>query len=215
MDPNIHLEQPGLAEGRGQGEETAAYLRRLKAQLTEDAAHGGAEADTQIPATQSSLPIKERRQSQRFPCSGSVEFKTEGSDVHMWGTVTDVSLHGCYVEMSTTFPVNTKANLVIESNGIRFHTQATVRASYPFLGMGMCFSGIEAGQRKRLEEILATLAGQKNIVNGVRSEESNVAETVASADPGACMEEVAEFFKKNAALSRDQFCEIAKRVRRS
>lgn len=215
MDPNIHIEQPGLAGGRGQGEETAAYLRRLKGEHTEDAPRPRADEDAQIPATQAAPGTKERRQSQRFPCSGSVEFKTEGSDVHMWGTVTDISLHGCYVEMSTTFPVNTKANLVIESNGVRFHTQATVRASYPFLGMGMCFSGIEAGQRANLEEILATLAGQKNIVNGVRSEESDVAETVASADPGACMEEVAEFFKKNAALSRDQFCEIAKRVRRS
>jgi len=213
MDPNIHLEQPGLAEGRGPAEDSAAYLRRLKGEHTEDAPRAG--ADGKIPATQSTPGIKERRQSQRFPCSGSVEFKTEGSDVHMWGTVTDISLQGCYVEMSTTFPINTKASLVIESNGIRFHTQATVRASYPFLGMGMCFSGIEAGQRKRLEEILAALAGQKTIPNGVRSEESNIAETVASADPGAFMEEVAEFFKKNAALSRDQFYEIAKRVRRS
>jgi PilZ domain len=133
MDPNIHFEQPGLAGGRGPAEDSAAYLRRLKAELTEDAAHGGAEADTQSLATQSAPPIKERRQSQRFACSGSVEFKAEGSDVHMWGTVTDISLHGCYVEMSTTFPINTKASLVIESGGIRFHTQATVRLPTLFL----------------------------------------------------------------------------------
>jgi len=213
MDPNIHLEQPGLGGDRGQGEETAAYLRRLKGEHTGDAPRP--RADAQIPATESAPGLKERRQSQRFPCSGSVEFKTEGSDVRMWGTVTDISLHGCYVEMSTTFPVNTRTNLVIESNGVRFHSQATVRASYPFLGMGMCFAGIEAAQRAKLEEILAVLAGQETIGDGVPSEESGLAEVVASADPWACMEGVAEFFKKNAALSRDQFCEIAKRVRRS
>jgi len=215
MDPNIHLEQPGLGGDRGQGEETAAYLRRLKGEHTGDAPRPRADADAQIPATESAPGLKERRQSQRFPCSGSVEFKTEGSDVRMWGTVTDISLHGCYVEMSTTFPVNTRTNLVIESNGVRFHSQATVRASYPFLGMGMCFAGIETAQRAKLEEILAVLAGQETIGDGVPSEESGLAEVVASADPWACMEGVAEFFKKNAALSRDQFCEIAKRVRRS
>lgn len=215
MDPNIHFEQPGLAEDHGPGEETAAYLRRLKAEHMEDAPRARADVDTRTPATQSSPAVKERRQTQRFACSGSVEFKTEGSDVRMWGTVTDISLHGCYLEMSTTFPVNTKASLVIESAGVRVHTQATVRASYPFLGMGMSFTGIEAGQRSRLEEILAALAGQRTIVNDVPSEEPSLAEVVTSADPWACTEEIAEFFKKNAALSRDQFYEIANRVRRS
>ncbi|HEY6302122.1 MAG TPA: hypothetical protein VIX14_03565, partial [Terriglobales bacterium] len=35
------------------------------------------------------------------------------------GTLTDVSLHGCYLEMNTTFPVGTKVKLVLKSFGVR------------------------------------------------------------------------------------------------
>jgi len=34
---------------------------------------------------------KERRQSPRLRCSGSVDFRADGSDVRMWGTLTDIS----------------------------------------------------------------------------------------------------------------------------
>ena len=61
----------------------------------------------------------------------------------MWGTLTDISLHGCYVEMNATFPVDTKVDLVLKSFGIRIHTPGRVRATYPSLGMGICFAEIE------------------------------------------------------------------------
>lgn len=214
MDPNIHFELPGLPQDRGHTEDNAAYLRRLKAQQTGDA-QPRAEADGKIPAATGSPDGKERRRSPRFQCSGSVEFKAEGSDIRMWGTVTDISLHGCYVEMSTTFPVNTKASLVLESAGVRLHAQATVRTSYPFLGMGMCFREIEPGQQAQLKEILAALAEQKGFRTDVPLEQADLQELLASVDPRACIDEIAEFFKKSAALSRDEFYEIAKRVRRS
>ena len=109
MDPHIYPAQPGLPSEPSDGDDGVNYLRRLK----EDAAEG-ASADALQRATAKRQPIaidlawQQRRQSPRFRCSGSVEFRTEGSDVPMWGTLTDISLHGCYVEMNTTFPVDTK-----------------------------------------------------------------------------------------------------------
>jgi hypothetical protein len=67
------------------------------------------------------------------------------------GNVTDVSLHGCYVEMNITFPAGTKAALVLKSFGIRIETPGTVRASYPFLGMDICFAEIEPVQQMQLK----------------------------------------------------------------
>jgi len=240
MDPNFQCEERGLVQDRGRSDDNAAYLRRLKAQQVESAPRTGADPDTSLISPQCNPVIKERRQSRRYACSGSVEFKVEGSAVRMWGTVTDISQHGCYVEMSTTFPVNTKASLVLDSVGVRFHTQATVRASYPFLGMGMCFTEMEAAQRSQLEQILATLAGAKAIPNGAASEqtasrqtgfeqldpdeigrqqiafgEPSLAEVLAFVDPWVCLEEISQFFKKNTVLSRDELYDIAKRVRRS
>jgi hypothetical protein len=133
----------------------------------------------------------------------------------MWGTVTDVSLHGCYVEMNTTFPVDTKVGLVLKSFGIRIEAPGTVRASYPFLGMGICFAEIEPAQQLQLKQLLAALAGRSAVSNGMSAEENSVKDTLASADPKAFLDGIAEFFQKNQTLSRDEFHQIAKRARRS
>jgi hypothetical protein len=133
----------------------------------------------------------------------------------MWGTVTDVSLHGCYVEMNTTFPAGTKVALVLKSFGIRIETPGTVRASYPFLSMGICFAEIEPAQQMQLKQLLAALAGRIAVSNGMSAEENSVKDILASADPKSCLNGIAEFFQKNQLLSRNEFHQIAKRARRS
>jgi len=214
MDPNIDAEQPGLSREQACPEDGVAYLRRLKGQAPHDV--GSAENSiSRMPAPHSSPAQKERRRSPRFLCSGSVEFQTEDTDIRMWGTLTDISLHGCYVEMSTTFPVDTKVSLVLESLGVRVQAQAAVRLSYPFLGMGMCFTEIEPGQQLQLEHLLSALAGQRALLSGSPAEQTGLPEILASADPWACLEEIAEFLRKNPAISREEFYQIAKRVRRS
>ena len=133
----------------------------------------------------------------------------------MWGTVTDVSLHGCYVEMNTTFPAGTKVALVLKSFGIGIETPGTVRASYPFLGMCICFAEIEPVQQMQLKQLLAALAGRSAVSNRISAEENSVKDIVASADPKSCLDGIAEFFQKDQLLSRNEFHQIAKRARRS
>ena len=81
----------------------------------------------------------------------------------MWGTLTEVSLHGCYVEMNTTLPVGTRVDLVLKSFGTRVHSFGTVRAAYSFLGMGIGFRDIDIDEHQRLQQLVAALAGQKKI----------------------------------------------------
>jgi hypothetical protein len=207
-----------LAPGSSIGDESVDYLRRLKGAALEavpaDAvARGGGGAPP--AANSNSIAWKERRQSPRLRCSGSAEFRAEGNDARMWGTVTDVSLHGCYVEMNTTFPVDTKVGLVLKSFGIRIEAPGTVRASYPFLGMGICFAEIEPAQQIQLKKLLAALAGRSAVSNGMSADENNLKDSLASADPKSFLDGIAEFFQKNQTLSRDEFHQIAKRARRS
>jgi hypothetical protein len=204
-----------LAPDSSNGDESVDYLRRLKGAVAQAAPADAVARGGGAPATANSVAWKERRQSPRLRCSGSAEFRTEGSDVPMWGTVTDVSLHGCYVEMNTTFPVGTKVDLILKSFGIRIETGGTVRASYPFLGMGICFEEIEPAQRLQLKQLLAVLSGRTAVSNGISAEENSVKDTLASADPRAFINGIAEFFQKKQMLSRDEFHEIAKRARRS
>jgi hypothetical protein len=136
----------------------------------------------------------------------------------MWGTLTDISLHGCYVEMNTTFPVGTRVDLVLKSFGIRIHSPGTVRATYPFLGMGISFNDIDIEEQQRLKQLLAALTGQKELVlNGAANgtgDEPSTKETLAATDLPAFFDAVTELFQKQQLLSREEFYQIAKRVRR-
>jgi len=214
MDPNVVQEQPGTGGGVGHplGENGADHLRRLKAQLIAEAQGNAAAAKTGPSA---SAALRERRRSPRFQCSGSVELHSPGSDVRIWGTLTDISLHGCYVEMPTTFPLDTEASLNIESLGIRVSTRAKVRATYPFLGMGMCFTDTEPGQQRQLEQLLRALIAQHKVIGSSPAHSTAAPDIVATADPQLLVEKLSEYFNSNGLLSREEFYAIAKRVRRS
>ena len=217
MDPDIDSEQLGLSPGAHKREEGATHLRQLKTEAAEDApVTPAATSSIAVPAVAASPGFKERRRSPRLQCSGSAEFRPEGSDVRMWGTLTDVSLHGCYVEMNNTFPVGTRVSLTIEALGVRVRVQATVRVSYPFLGMGMCFSEIEPGQQLQLEQLIATLAGQDTLPNSASNAlpDAHSVHSLADVNSRTMLDELTQFFRDNRLLSRQEFYEIAKRARR-
>jgi hypothetical protein len=216
VNRNLYPEQPGLPQDSSDDKDGANYLRRLKGP--------GAKYPSGTPgstAALASVGIVERRQSHRLRCSGSVEFQAEGSDARMWGTLTDISLHGCYVEMSNTFPVDTKANLVLKSCGLRIQTAGTVRAAYPALGMGIRFERIEPAEQTHLKRLLALLAGHISVSNPGPAQKSREQENsllnnaLDSADKTAFFDQIQEFFQGNHLLSRDEFHAIAKRVRRT
>ena len=92
----------------------------------------------------------------------------------MWGTLTDISAHGCYVEMSNTYPADTPVYLVLKSCGIRIQAPGTVRASYPGLGMGIRFAEIEPEQQAQLQQLLAMLAGRSPASNRGTAQETVV-----------------------------------------
>ena len=149
MDPHIHPEEPGLPKSPGNNDDGGAtYLRRLKSGVGQTAASEPSAPEVgRLAAAMATLGLKERRQSPRLRCSGSVEFRLEGEEIQTWGTLTDISLHGCYVEMTNTYPVDTRVELVLKSCCLRIETAGSVRASYPGLGMGICFARVDPPQQ--------------------------------------------------------------------
>lgn len=205
MDPYGSAEQP-----ESQTTDGASYLRRLKAQPGEEVPGTPASAAPATVAAQNSFPGKDRRRSPRFKCAGSAEFTAQDSNVRMWGTLTDISLRGCYVEMSTTFPVDTKVELVLEALGIRFRSQGTVRISYPFLGMGILFKEIAPDQRALLEQLLAALSKIANPAQPETTPHHSTEDLFVGADPIAFLNELKRFFDGKPLLSREEFYRIAK-----
>lgn len=85
MAPHFHPEQPGLPKDSGSDKDGAIYLRRLKgAAACKEGKDPVAREAPKIAAAMAALGLKGRRESARFRCSGSVEFRAEGSE-HVFG----------------------------------------------------------------------------------------------------------------------------------
>jgi len=132
----------------------------------------------------------------------------------MWGTITDISLRGCYVEMSSTLPVDTKVELVIDASGIRIRAKAVVRISYPGLGMGILISELAPEEREFLDQLLAILAQAAPVASPQLVPERTAADAMAAVDPIPFLNELRRFFASNTTLSREEFIRIADRCQR-
>lgn len=202
-----------------ESEEAVAYLRALKQPqagaaaapaLEKSAVSGGVavagEGDHQYQGS-------EKRRSARYKCEGSVEIQEDGCDVRTWATFTDISLHGCYVEAQATYPAGTLLHLKLEANGVRVDCKAaSVRVSYPYLGMGIAFVDMAAEDRARLKELLGTISRPAVIMGpGFISKLPACASPDASItvpDPAAAVRSLLAFFENRHMLMRDDFMKI-------
>jgi hypothetical protein len=157
------------------------------------------------------VAARERRRSPRFQCKGSVSITAESSQVRMWGTVTDISMRGSYVEMSSTLPVDSKVSLVLDISGIRIRAKGIVRISYPGLGMGVLLTEVLADQREFLDQLLATLAEANAVTTSEEHQEKAATETLAGVDTVVLVNELRRFFTGKSVLSREEFIRIAER----
>jgi hypothetical protein len=55
-----------------------------------------------------------RRQYPRLKLSVPIEFRPEGTEFPIRGATSDLSLSGCYIEMSFTFPVGTVLEISLQ-----------------------------------------------------------------------------------------------------
>jgi len=210
VNPYLASEQAGFTPDPKNNDNSVNYLRRLKAETeAESLPKPPAATPGKTPSSQ-----RERRRSPRFRCNGSVSLTPDASQVRMWGTLTDISLRGCYVEMSSTLPVDTKVELVLDTSGIRIRAKGIVRISYPGLGMGILLTELAPEQREFLDQLLATLVQAAPAATPQLVQERTAADVVAAVDPIPFLNELRRFFDSKATLSREEFLRIADRCQR-
>jgi hypothetical protein len=202
----------------------AAYLAALKQSANPQAAGGGAPGQgttPEIPGGSGAMPGKatqqcykgpERRRSPRYTCEGSAEIRAAGTDVRTWVTLSDISLHGCYVEAQATYPVETVLEMKLEVNGFKVETEGKVRVSYPYLGMGIAFAEMPEENRGRLKELLGSIS-RPTVILGPRIASALPADAPATSvplisDPLAAIQALIEFFEVRQMLVRDDFLRI-------
>jgi len=81
----------------------------------------------------------ERRHTPRYPFSALAEIVDEAENARTSSRVSDLSLHGCYVEMNNPFPEGTKVMIEISTETESLETYAIVAHIEPKRGMGLTF----------------------------------------------------------------------------
>lgn len=99
----------------------------------------------------------EMRQAPRFRCQNSIEVHVEGG-ASFWGTVADLSLGGCYVEMPLPLQPGTKIKVGIWFGETKAWAEAQVAHRTPGLGVGLKFIQISEQDKDVIRRFLEGLA---------------------------------------------------------
>ena len=97
--------------------------------------------------------LVERRQHPRFRCQNKVEIHIEGGASY-WGTVADLSLGGCYVEMPIPLQPGTRLNMAIWIDDSKIAARGQVAHRTPGLGVGIRFLEIPDQDRDHINIFL-------------------------------------------------------------
>ena len=89
-------------------------------------------------------PQRERRRFARHACRLEAHVSSEGAygPVMMKGTITDISLGGCYVEMLAPLPESTPVEITFSTGESPLRITARVCSSQDGFGMGLAFTGM-------------------------------------------------------------------------
>jgi hypothetical protein len=179
----------------------AEYLRRLRSEM--ESVTAALNSGSAQPSSQAAFV--ERRAVPRFPCQGSAQVKRDDSEVRSWGSITDISLHGCYVEMTAAFAVGTMVEIDIELAGKRAHVRGEVRASYPFLGMGIKFVEIAPEAKAELAEMVRAVSRSVRLIV---PHADSAWRKPAITDPKRAMDAVTGFFEQHGKMTREDLMRI-------
>jgi hypothetical protein len=99
-------------------------------------------------------PHEERRKYPRAKAAIPIEFKPDGAAVASHAETADLSLSGCYVEMSFTLQVGSKLDLVLWVEDERLVTKGVVVTHHPQFGNGIEFLDMSQEDQTKLAHFL-------------------------------------------------------------
>ena len=167
-----------------------AYLQAL--QQADTLSAGGRAALGTVPssdpatANSGAAPqpnMVEKRRSPRYKCEGSAEMTEVDGDTRSWASFNDISMHGCYVEATSTYSVGTSA-------------KGTVKVNAPYLGMGIAFTEMSQDDRARLRSLLQSIA-RPSVVMGPGIAAAGLREPMlVISDPAAAVQALVQVFEQ-------------------
>jgi hypothetical protein len=94
---------------------------------------------------------REKRRTPRYIFIASAELYEEQSDVRVASRVSELSMHGCYLDMMNPFPPGTIILLKIFSGELTFQSRARVIYATQNMGAGVAFVDVDEKYKHILE----------------------------------------------------------------
>jgi hypothetical protein len=154
----------------------------------------------------------EKRRSPRYQCKGSIELRVDGCEARTWTSFIDVSMHGCYVEAQSPYPVGTILHMRLELDEFKVETKGEVRVNYPSVGMGIAFTDMSEENRTHLKKLVGSIM-RSTVVMGPGIASALPATGPLEAVPliwnaEAAVQALIKFFESRPIMMRDDFLKI-------
>ena len=96
----------------------------------------------------------DKRRGPRYSFIASAELVEQQADARIASRVSELSLHGCYLDMMNPFPTGTLVVVKISAGAQHFEAKSKVVYSQPNMGAGVVFLEVEPNSSAVLERWL-------------------------------------------------------------
>ena len=103
---------------------------------------------------EAAIAYQEKRRSPRYSFIASAELIEEKADVRIASRVSELSLHGCYLDMMNPFPTGTMVLVKIAAGEAFFEAKSKIVYSQPNMGAGVGFLQVAPDSQAVLERWL-------------------------------------------------------------
>jgi hypothetical protein len=107
--------------------------------------------------SEAAIGYLEKRRSPRYSFIASAELIEERADVRIATRVSELSLHGCYLDMMNPFPKGTMVLVKISASDAFFEAKSQIVYSQPNMGAGVGFLAVEPASQIVLDRWLDEL----------------------------------------------------------
>ena len=107
------------------------------------------------------IPYIDKRRTPRYQFIASAELIEEAADVRIASRVSELSLHGCYLDMMNPFPTGTQVLVKISAGDAFFEARSKVVYAQHNMGAGVAFQQIKADSQTVLERWIDELEKER------------------------------------------------------
>jgi c-di-GMP-binding flagellar brake protein YcgR len=129
--------------------------------------------------------------------------------------LTDLSLGGCYLEITSPFPVGARVTLSMRAAGVELRAQGVVRVMHQDRGMGVEFTQATGQHREVLEKFLEVLTGNRELLPELLVEPEGLEQdaTAIATPTGEVDDPLLGLFRIQAMLPVESFIEELRKQR--